>query len=101
MLKNIAKIQAIDLTQVKKKLMASYEHGGYQWPEQETDQAIDAYRAFLQAILEANALDEGANKLLPSQAVDIVWHTHILFTQQYHEDCQTIFGAYLHHHPQV
>lgn len=32
---------------------------------------------------------------------DEVWHAHILYTQQYMEDCNALFGEYLHHEPGV
>ena len=38
-------------------------------------------------------------RLAPSADVDEVWHTHIIFTQQYHADCEKYFGYYLHHLP--
>ena len=37
--------------------------------------------------------------LAPSQEMDEFWHQHILFTQQYQNDCQRIFGHYFHHSP--
>ncbi len=37
--------------------------------------------------------------LVPSQMVDIIWHEHILDTKRYQEDCNQIFGYYLHHNP--
>lgn len=35
----------------------------------------------------------------PSEEVDEFWHNHILDTQKYHQDCDMIFGKYLHHYP--
>lgn len=37
--------------------------------------------------------------LVPSREIDEFWHNHILFTQQYTQDCLNIFGHYLHHQP--
>ncbi len=37
--------------------------------------------------------------LVPTQEIDRVWHTHILHTRQYRQDCQTLFGCYLDHEP--
>lgn len=31
--------------------------------------------------------------------IDDFWHLHILDTQKYAEDCQVIFGYFLHHFP--
>lgn len=39
--------------------------------------------------------------LVPTKGIDLIWHTHILFTKQYHEDCNKIFGKYLHHTPSL
>ena len=37
--------------------------------------------------------------LVPNKLIDEVWHQHILFTQKYAEDCQMLFGSFLHHRP--
>ncbi len=37
--------------------------------------------------------------LTPSEAVDMIWHAHILFTRRYFDDCEHMFGHYLHHTP--
>ncbi len=37
--------------------------------------------------------------LPPSIEIDEYWHEHILNTQKYHDDCEEIFGYYLHHEP--
>lgn len=33
------------------------------------------------------------------QLVDDMWHSHILDTRAYHDDCDRILGRYLHHFP--
>lgn len=38
-------------------------------------------------------------RIIPSGGVDMFWHYHILDTLKYVEDCQKIFGFYLHHFP--
>lgn len=35
----------------------------------------------------------------PSDAVDEVWHTHLLFTADYAEFCEKVVGTFLHHRP--
>lgn len=78
--------------------------GGYEWSEQEVEQAISAYRQFLKDVLNYRMQDQNAPSDIgpaPNPVVDIVWHTHILFTQKYHEDCANIFGEYIHHMPRV
>lgn len=76
--------------------------GGFNWPADGADEAIAAYRDFLQTSYDYFATEVPiGEKPSPDPVVDIVWHTHILFTQKYHEDCETIFGHYLHHEPLV
>ena len=36
---------------------------------------------------------------VPSKEIDECWHNHILHTERYTEDCEHIFGRYLHHAP--
>ena len=35
----------------------------------------------------------------PGDVVDKIWHSHILHSEQYHFQCNKIFGSYLHHTP--
>ena len=37
--------------------------------------------------------------MAPSADLDEYWHTHILDTKKYMEDCNMVFGYYLHHYP--
>lgn len=37
--------------------------------------------------------------IVPNELIDLVWHYHILDTRKYAEDCERIFGYYLHHDP--
>ena len=37
--------------------------------------------------------------IVPSKEVDGFWHQHILDTRKYAEDCDTLFGFFLHHFP--
>jgi hypothetical protein len=37
--------------------------------------------------------------VVPLGNIDELWHTHILFTRKYHEDCHRAFGHDLHHRP--
>ena len=37
--------------------------------------------------------------LVPNKLLDKFWHAHILDTISYHQDCQSLFGKYLHHFP--
>lgn len=100
-----SKIAALDLECVFNQLVGPVETGGYEWPHKEARQAVNDYREFLidTLELEIQLTDDYPQdaRAWPSKAVDIVWHTHILFTEKYFEDCDAIFGHYLHHRPQV
>ncbi|MBK7930075.1 MAG: glycine-rich domain-containing protein-like [Bryobacterales bacterium] len=37
--------------------------------------------------------------IVPTQPIDKIWHTHILDTKKYQDDCEFLFGYYLHHFP--
>jgi hypothetical protein len=37
--------------------------------------------------------------LVPWKEIDRVWHTHILDTAKYREDCQFLFGQFIDHWP--
>jgi hypothetical protein len=39
--------------------------------------------------------------LAPTELIDIMWHAHILNTEAYHNDCNIMFGKYLHHVPHL
>ena len=95
-------IDTIDLGLIKTKLTMPNIKGGYNWPADGADEAILAYRDFLKTSFDYFADDNNSgDKPSPDPVVDIVWHTHILFTQKYHDDCDTIFGHYLHHEPLI
>ena len=52
------------------------------------------YKKFLTLCLEYPK-----NAIVPSLEVDKFWHYHILDTMKYAEDCENIFGYFLHHFP--
>lgn len=54
----------------------------------------EEYRKYLTLCLE-----NPDRAVVPSGSVDDFWHYHILDTLKYHEDCDVIFGSYLHHFP--
>lgn len=96
------RLQKLDLEPIKIKLTMDYEHGGFKWPADAADEAIDGYLDFLKTIYAHFATDDtNAEKPSPDPVVDIVWHTHILFTMKYHDDCDYLFGHYLHHQPNI
>jgi hypothetical protein len=85
-------IFALDLDPIKRKLMDKRE--GLGWNREEADRHEMEYRRFL--ALVAKYPDE---VVAPNINVDKFWHAHILDTMKYAEDCDTIFGYFLHHFP--
>ena len=92
----ISAIQALDLESVKIRLMD--EELGEGWTQAYADSIEHAYRNYL--VMLAKYPDH-AEEIMLSKDVDEFWHTHILQTVKYTEDCERVFGAYLHHNPHV
>jgi hypothetical protein len=44
---------------------------------------------------------DDAEDIMLSKDVDEFWHTHILQTMKYADDCQKVFGTFLHHNPHI
>lgn len=85
----MALIDTIDLSAVTRKVMQ--EEG---WDAETAAKAERRYRRFLCMMHLVPTLD-----IVPTEDIDKVWHQHILFTRTYSEDCQRIFGRYIHHDP--
>jgi hypothetical protein len=66
---------------------------GLLWEEDDAKFAINQYRQYLYLTRKYDT------HISPTVAIDAVWHNHILDTRKYVEDCQIIFGHYLHHYP--
>ncbi len=97
------KIEKLDLEPVMLKLTQSFEDGGFEWPMSEVEELANEYREFLYnsyVNLQSNNKEFG-NVRPPSRVMDVFWHTHILFTEKYHQDCADVFGFYLHHEPEM
>lgn len=88
----IEAIFALDLEPIKFKLMGKKE--GHGWTQAEADQYERDYRRFLALLVKFP--DE---VIAPDTNVDKFWHGHILDTMKYAEDCNNIFGTFLHHYP--
>ncbi len=88
----IKHIETLDLDPIKIKLLCSSDGPG--WDREKIEQVEKRYRQFL--ILNLKHRDR---QIVPTKSVDTFWHTHILDTMKYAEDCQTIFGHFLHHFP--
>jgi hypothetical protein len=67
---------------------------GYGWNRATAEEIAQLYRVFLFL-----CLNHPQQVIVPIREVDEFWHLHILDTENYHSDCQKIFGYYLHHFP--
>ncbi len=85
----MAVVNSLDLAQMNDKLINFYG-----WSKEDVALMHDYYNKWL--VLHA-CYPELATA--PSIKLDEYWHMHILDTRKYMEDCQLIFGEYLHHYP--
>jgi hypothetical protein len=85
-------IESLDLEPIMVKVMDKEE--GYGWSLEFTKQVATEYKRYLTLCLENSDFP-----MVPSTFVDEFWHFHILDTQKYQEDCDRIFGYFLHHFP--
>ena len=92
----IAAIQALDLDSVKTRVMDAELGEG--WSREYADSIEVAYKTYLTMLVK---YPEEAEDILLAEDVDEFWHTHILQTRKYSDDCQRVFGNYLHHEPHV
>ncbi len=88
----IAAIQALDLDPIKLKLMDPEEGQG--WSREYAGRMELAYKRFLTLLVT-----HPEETLAPCKDVDKFWHGHILDTLKYAEDCDRLFGRFLHHFP--
>lgn len=82
-------IETLDLQPIAFKLQQ--ELG---WSLDQINHATKQYRLWLKMV--AHHPEES---IIPNKEVDKVWHMHILDTRKYAEDCDKIFGRFLHHFP--
>ena len=92
----ISAIHALDLESVKARLMD--EELGEGWTREYADSIEQAYKTYLTMLVK---YQDHAESIMLAKDVDEFWHTHILQTLKYSDDCQRVFGAYLHHNPHV
>ena len=83
------RVATLDFSLVKQKLMVKQN-----WEAELCDRVEGLYRQFL--ALHATYPE---TMLVPSPSLDEFWHRHILDTQKYAEDCEFVFGRFLHHAP--
>jgi hypothetical protein len=86
-------IDKLDLSMVKMKLCLTIEKEGKGWSQLQAEASEVQYKRFLKLCV----LYEG--RVVPTRDIDEMWHAHILDTKAYIEDCQRVFGSYLHHFP--
>ena len=84
-------IKSFDLNPIIDRLV--YING---WKRRHALHAVRQYRKFLWLLVKYG----DTQKISPSLDIDEVWHSHILHTEKYHDDCQHIFGKYIHHRPE-
>ncbi len=92
----ISAIQMLNLESVKLRVMDPELGEG--WTRDYAESVEAAYKRYL--VMQVKYPDDAGDILL-SKDVDEFWHTHILQTIKYSDDCEMVFGAYLHHTPHV
>jgi hypothetical protein len=85
-------IETIDLSMVKLKLMDEDEGQG--WTQEYVDHVEIRYRRYLIMLRVSPSGDA-----VPTRDIDLFWHQHILDTRAYANDCQRVFGEFIHHFP--
>lgn len=86
-------LSRLDLTNIKRKLKEPAPEGK-NWNDEQVDQAEKWYRRFLEVIVRFPDLNT-----VPNYVIDMFWHQHILDTRAYAQDCDSIFGTFIHHYP--
>ena len=92
----VAAIQTLDLEAVKLRVMDTELGEG--WNREYADSIELAYKNYLTMLVK---YPDDAEDIMLSKDVDEFWHTHILQTIKYTEDCQNMFGNFLHHEPHI
>jgi hypothetical protein len=87
-------IEALDLTPIKTKLM--HVESGEGWGRARADAVEVEYRRFLYLVKQYPN-----EQFAPTVDVDTFWHYHILDTMKYAQDCEQLFGYFLHHDPNL
>jgi hypothetical protein len=93
-------IANLDLGYISRKLLdddafeAERRNGETLWNEARAQRALLEYKQFLSLMYW---YPDAA--IVPSEDIDEVWHTHVLHTANYYNDCMTIFGCFQDHVP--
>jgi hypothetical protein len=92
----VSAIQQLDLESVKLRVMDAELGEG--WTREYAESIETAYKTYLTMVVK---YQEHAEDIMLSKDVDEFWHTHILQTMKYADDCQKVFGTFLHHDPHI
>jgi hypothetical protein len=92
----LAAVWGLDLEPIRLRVMDPKRGRG--WTSDHADSVEREYRSYLTMLVKH---PEAIESIVVSEDVDEFWHTHILHTMKYTDDCQRVFGTYLHHNPQV
>jgi len=92
----MAAIRVLDLEPIKLRVMD--RELGEGWTREHAESIERAYRNYLTMLVKH---PEDVEDIVVSKDVDEFWHTHILHTMKYTEDCERMFGTYLHHNPDI
>ena len=88
----LEKLKLLNLWSIAAYLTDSKKGCG--WTLEQALRGIERYKTFLFiSFLYPQLL------LVPTPEIDRVWHVHILHTRQYGNDCQRVFGRFIHHEP--
>lgn len=88
----IEAIERLDLGPIKFKLMDPQEGEG--WSRDFAEHMELQYKRYLTLVAKYPR-----EAIAPAKDVDKFWHAHILDTRKYSDDCERVFGFYLHHFP--
>jgi len=86
------RIAQLDLAPIAYQL--KHSDATREWNEVQIQRAIAQYRQFLYLVVLYPE-----RTLVPTETIDQVWHCHILDTMKYAQDCEQIFGYFVHHFP--
>ncbi|MDB4020154.1 glycine-rich domain-containing protein-like [Planktomarina temperata] len=87
-----AQIEKLNLDPIVFSLVAKED--GQKW---ELDRAKKAEKWYKRFLFLVGTYPE--KSIVPNKDIDAFWHNHILDTSKYFEDCDVVFGNYLHHYP--
>ena len=91
-------IEQIDFSATMNKLagLVMPQPYGYTWDYQSVHRAVCRYRKYLFILVKYR---DQYKEIPPTFEIDEIWHNHILDTRQYTENCEVLYGEYIHHNP--